>query len=47
MLGIEGALALPVQEGLSSATGHQREAFQVLWEKGEKSAKGVKTTPNL
>lgn len=47
VLGIKGALALPIQERLSSATGHQCEVFQVLWKRGEKSAKGVKTTPDL
>lgn len=47
MLGIEGTLALPIQEGLPSATGNQCEVFQVLWKRGEKSAEGVKTTPNL
>lgn len=47
MLGIEGTLALPIQEGLPSATRNQCEVFQVLWKRGEKSAQGVKTTPNL
>lgn len=47
VLGIKGALALPIQKELSSATGHQCEVFQMLWIRGEKSAKEVKTTPNL
>lgn len=45
VLGVEGALTLPVQEGLSSAAGHQREVLQVLWERGGKSSNSVKTHP--
>lgn len=48
VLGVKGALALPVQERLSSAAGHQREVLPVLWEKGRKNQRReLKQTPNL
>lgn len=45
MLGVEGALALPVQERLAFAAGHQREVLQVLRGREEKPFFRAKTKP--